>query len=138
MSAFNDSLTTKIEGLVVRYETRRSSILPILHAIQDDYGYISDEQIEELHSDKLDERAALLAYHWEQAGEALTAARWYVRAAGVAGVPASPCSAGRRWCRAPASPARGRAGRGRIGESLLQPRKGLIHTDEVLPLLVRC
>jgi predicted ATPase/class 3 adenylate cyclase len=52
--------------------------------------------IEELHSDKLDERAALLAYHWEQAGEALTAARWYVRAAGVAGFD-SPHEAVRHW-----------------------------------------
>jgi len=31
--------------------------------------------------DKLDERAALLAYHWEGAGEALEAARWSRRAA---------------------------------------------------------
>jgi adenylate cyclase len=30
---------------------------------------------------KLDERAALLAHHWEQAGEALQAARWHHRAA---------------------------------------------------------
>jgi class 3 adenylate cyclase/tetratricopeptide (TPR) repeat protein len=30
---------------------------------------------------KLDERAALVAHHWEQAGDALQAARWYRRAA---------------------------------------------------------
>src|SRR5207249_9119585 len=34
-----------------------------------------------LHPDKLDERAALLAYHWEAAGDALEAARWNRRAA---------------------------------------------------------
>jgi len=37
--------------------------------------------IEERHRDKLDEHAALLAYHWEAAGEAEEAARWHVRAA---------------------------------------------------------
>jgi adenylate cyclase len=42
--------------------------------------------MEEIGVDKLDERAALLAYHWEQAGEALVAARWYARAAEVAGL----------------------------------------------------
>jgi len=34
---------------------------------------------------KLDERAALLAHHWEEAGEALEAARWHRRAAEWAG-----------------------------------------------------
>ena len=38
--------------------------------------------IETLDADKLDERSALLAHHWEQAGEALEAARWHARAAG--------------------------------------------------------
>ena len=37
--------------------------------------------IEELHADKLDEHAALLAHHWEEAGEPLEAARWHRRAA---------------------------------------------------------
>src|SRR5262249_28612172 len=40
--------------------------------------------IGEVDADRLDERAALLAYHWEAAGEAGTAARWHARAA--------------RWC----------------------------------------
>jgi class 3 adenylate cyclase/tetratricopeptide (TPR) repeat protein len=39
------------------------------------------EALEELYSDKLDERAALLAQHWEAAGEPLAAARWSARAA---------------------------------------------------------
>ena len=36
--------------------------------------------IAELDADKLDERAALLAYHWENAGDAMEAARWHARA----------------------------------------------------------
>lgn len=52
--------------------------------------------IEQLHADKLDDRAALLAYHWEQAGEALTAAKWCARAGGVAELD-SPADALRHW-----------------------------------------
>jgi adenylate cyclase len=52
--------------------------------------------IERLDADKLDERATLLAYHWRQAGEALLAARWHARAAGVAGFD-SPVEAVRHW-----------------------------------------
>jgi class 3 adenylate cyclase/tetratricopeptide (TPR) repeat protein len=37
--------------------------------------------IERLEPEKLDERAALLAHHWEAAGEPLAAARWHARAA---------------------------------------------------------
>ncbi len=37
--------------------------------------------VEELHADDLDERAALLAYHWEGAGDAGRAAEWHARAA---------------------------------------------------------
>ena len=37
--------------------------------------------IEELSTDRLDEDAALLAYHWEEAGEDLVAAGWHSRAA---------------------------------------------------------
>jgi class 3 adenylate cyclase len=37
--------------------------------------------LEAAHSDRLDEHAALLAHHWEAAGEALAAARWHRRAA---------------------------------------------------------
>ncbi len=37
--------------------------------------------IEALDADRLDERAALLAHHWEEAGQSLTAARWHRRAA---------------------------------------------------------
>ena len=37
--------------------------------------------LEARHADKLDENAALLAYHFEEAGESLAAARWHRRAA---------------------------------------------------------
>ena len=37
--------------------------------------------IEELSGDRLDEEAALIAHHWEEAGEDLVAARWHARAA---------------------------------------------------------
>ena len=41
--------------------------------------------IERQDAEHLDERAALLAHHWEEAGEALSAARWHRRAADVGG-----------------------------------------------------
>ena len=41
--------------------------------------------IEALHADKLDEQSALLAHHWEEAGQNLIAARWHRRAAEWAG-----------------------------------------------------
>jgi class 3 adenylate cyclase len=40
---------------------------------------------ESAHAAKLDEQAALLAHHWEEAGEGLIAARWHRRAAGWVG-----------------------------------------------------
>ena len=49
MSGFSDSLKAKIEAYLNRYETRRSAILPVLHAIQDEHGWVSEAQIEELH-----------------------------------------------------------------------------------------
>lgn len=44
------------------------------------------EAIEELYPDRLDERAALVAQHWQQAGDALAAARWSARAAAWVGL----------------------------------------------------
>jgi class 3 adenylate cyclase/tetratricopeptide (TPR) repeat protein len=41
--------------------------------------------IEATSAEKLDEQAALLAHHWERAGEALAAATWHARAADWAG-----------------------------------------------------
>jgi class 3 adenylate cyclase/tetratricopeptide (TPR) repeat protein/ribosomal protein L40E len=42
--------------------------------------------LEELYADRIDELAALLAQHWDTAGEALVAARWHARAARRAGL----------------------------------------------------
>ena len=42
--------------------------------------------LEEMHAGRLDESAALLAHHYEEAGDALAAARWHRRAAEWAGI----------------------------------------------------
>ncbi|MBI4518718.1 MAG: AAA family ATPase [Deltaproteobacteria bacterium] len=47
-------------------------------------------------TERLDERASLVAHHFEAAGEALDAARWYARAAEWAGMNA-PVEACRHW-----------------------------------------
>ncbi|MEZ4741208.1 MAG: NAD(P)H-dependent oxidoreductase subunit E [Bdellovibrionota bacterium] len=48
MAVFTPQIEEKIEHYLQRYETRRSAILPILHVIQDEYGWIKDEHIKEL------------------------------------------------------------------------------------------
>lgn len=53
MSVFSEGLRKKIEHYLTRYETKRSAILPVLHCIQDEYGWIKPDHIEELH-DKYD------------------------------------------------------------------------------------
>jgi len=52
--------------------------------------------IEETSPDKLDERAGLLAHHWEEAGEALEAARWHHRAGEWTGT-SDPVRASGHW-----------------------------------------
>jgi NADH-quinone oxidoreductase subunit E len=47
-NVFSEALQKKIQGYLGRYETKRSAILPILHAIQDECGWIKDEHIEAL------------------------------------------------------------------------------------------
>ncbi len=54
--------------------------------------------IEEIDSGKLGERAALLAYHWEHAGDAREAAKWHRRAAEWVGLN-NPAEALRHWQR---------------------------------------
>ncbi|MCA1846357.1 MAG: hypothetical protein LC792_24810, partial [Actinobacteria bacterium] len=56
------------------------------------------EAITELQSDRLDELAALIAHHWEAAGEALQAAQWTARAANWAGFN-DPIQATQHWRR---------------------------------------
>ncbi|RDB35719.1 complex I 24 kDa subunit family protein [Spirobacillus cienkowskii] len=48
MPFFSPELTKIIEGYLKRYETKRSSILPILHAIQDEKDWVSDEDVDAL------------------------------------------------------------------------------------------
>jgi NADH-quinone oxidoreductase subunit E len=45
---FSPQLTTLIQKELVRYETKRTSILPILHAIQDEQDWISPKDVEAL------------------------------------------------------------------------------------------
>lgn len=45
MSMFSQALRGRIEGYLTRYETKRSAILPVLHAIQDEEGWIRDEHM---------------------------------------------------------------------------------------------
>ena len=52
--------------------------------------------IAEQYPERLDERAALLAQHWEAAGETLEAARWHARAAAWSGT-GDPTQALRHW-----------------------------------------
>src|SRR5262249_39849522 len=54
------------------------------------------QAIFELHGDKLDERAAVLAGHWEKAGDAWQAAEWHGRAGNWCGM-RDPASASRHW-----------------------------------------
>jgi NADH-quinone oxidoreductase subunit E len=51
MSVFSGELQEKLKGYMTRYETKRSAILPALHAIQDEHGYVKDEHVEALHTD---------------------------------------------------------------------------------------
>jgi adenylate cyclase len=50
------------------------------HPLTQEVAYRS-QLIEQLEPEKLDERAALVAHHWQAAGEPLAAARWHARAA---------------------------------------------------------
>ena len=48
MSVFSEKLQDKFKHYLARYETKRSAILPILHEIQDEYGWIQAQHIEAL------------------------------------------------------------------------------------------
>ncbi len=50
MSVFSPAVEEKINHFLGRYETKRSAILPVLHLIQDEYGWIKEEHIGELDS----------------------------------------------------------------------------------------
>jgi NADH-quinone oxidoreductase subunit E len=47
-TVFSPGMHEKIKAELSRYETKRSSILPILHALQDEYGWVQDKHIDAL------------------------------------------------------------------------------------------
>lgn len=49
-STFSSGLQDKIKRELGRYETKRSSILPILHAIQDECGWVQEKHVDALES----------------------------------------------------------------------------------------
>lgn len=51
MSEFSAELKDKINGFLTRYETKRSAILPVLHAIQDELGWIKGSHMDALESE---------------------------------------------------------------------------------------
>ena len=51
MSRFSSELQETIRGLIGRFETKRSSILPVLHAVQDERDWISPEDVQALESE---------------------------------------------------------------------------------------
>lgn len=46
MKVFSKSLQEKIQQYLSRYETKRSAVIPVLHAIQDECGWIKEEHVE--------------------------------------------------------------------------------------------
>jgi len=72
-SIFSAGLQQKIKLYLGRFETKRSAILPVLHAIQDECGWVEDKHIEALHNefelDRIDVREVFTfytAYHKER------------------------------------------------------------------------
>ncbi len=51
MSVFSQNLQSKIQHYLERYETKRSAILPILHEIQDECGWIQPKHIQALETE---------------------------------------------------------------------------------------
>ena len=48
MSVFNDEVISAIKKNLTRFETMRSAIIPILSSIHEEYGHVSEAQVEEL------------------------------------------------------------------------------------------
>jgi len=45
--AFSEPLTKKINAIIVKSETKRSALIPVLREIQNEHGYLSAESMEE-------------------------------------------------------------------------------------------
>jgi class 3 adenylate cyclase/tetratricopeptide (TPR) repeat protein len=71
--AFKHPLTQEVALGSLLSDRRRRTHAAVARAIEDQPGA------------RLDEAAALIAHHWEEAGEALPAARWHAAAAGWVG-----------------------------------------------------
>ncbi len=96
-------------GFVYEQEIYPESIYTFKHPLTQEVAYgsqLGDRRaadhaavataIAEHHPDRLDERAALLAQHWEAAGEKLEAARFHARAANWSGTQ-DPIESSRHW-----------------------------------------
>ena len=95
MPELEDSLRALVAaGFVYEQEIYPESIYTFKHPLTQEVAYGSQlgerreadhaavaRAIAEQHPERLDERAALLAQHWEAAGELLEAARFHARAA---------------------------------------------------------
>jgi len=95
--------------LLYEHQVDSEAVYVFKHALTQDVAYesqLSDRRrrahaavaqaLADHHADHLEERAALIAGHWEQAGELLTAAQWRMRAAVWAGFN-EPVAARRHW-----------------------------------------
>jgi class 3 adenylate cyclase/tetratricopeptide (TPR) repeat protein len=98
-------------GLIVEQSGGSDDALAFKHPLTQEVAYRSQlaarrelvhravaTVLQELHADKLDEVAALLAHHWEHAGATLDAAGWHRRAAEWTGV-SDMAAAVRHWQR---------------------------------------
>ena len=45
--AFSESLTKKLNSIISKSETKRSALIPVLREIQNEYGYLSAESMEQ-------------------------------------------------------------------------------------------
>ena len=50
---FNDHIRNEISRLITRYPRKEAALIPVLHAVQKEFGYIPDESIAEI-ADSLD------------------------------------------------------------------------------------
>jgi len=94
-AAIDDALSTLVDAELVHEECVYPEVeYAFKHALIQDVAYASQLKgrrtdlhvrvaaaLEHHYAQQLDEKAALLAQHWEAAGEALAAARWHRRAA---------------------------------------------------------
>jgi adenylate cyclase len=110
--ALEDGLRALVEAeLITRPSIPTEDGYAFKHALTEEVAYGSQlgkrrarthaavaSGLAEIDSDKADERASLIAHHWETAGELLQAAQWNARAAVRAGF-SHPLEAVRHWRR---------------------------------------